>query len=180
MLFKSFHWLSHLGILAIMPCSTNMESVRVAFGGTILAFYILGAFSITTRTCCVWDNYSQLGVTSLGYYLPSHTAVSKKVVLQRGKAYATISKVIMGNVCFYSCFSEPQGVLAWWKETAQTRIRFFSFLVAESPWTSIKQSQILTTHNANRHCCIRFYTFAGQPLSRQLYPTRVRGVVAKY
>ena len=29
-----------------MPCSTNMESVRVVFGGMILVSYILGAFSI--------------------------------------------------------------------------------------------------------------------------------------
>ena len=65
--------------------------------------------------------------------------------------------------------SKPPGVSAWWKETAQTRIRFFSFLVAESPWTTIKQSQTLTTHNANRHCRVRFYTFVGQPLSKQLY-----------
>ena len=68
--------------------------------------------------------------------------------------------------------SKPQGVSAWWKETAQTRIRFFSSLVAESPWTSIKQSQTLTTHNTNRHCRVRFYTFVGQPLWKQLYIDR--------
>ena len=56
-----------------------------------------------------------------------------------------------------------------------TCVRFFSFLVAESSWTSIKQSQTLITHNANRHCRVRFYTFLGQPLSKQLYinPSRV-------
>ena len=32
---------------------------------------------------------------------------------KRGKAYATMSKVIMGNGGFYTCLSEPQGVLAW-------------------------------------------------------------------
>ena len=54
----------------------------------------------------------------------------EKVCLKykRGKAYATMSKVIMGNGGFYGCLSKP-----WWKETAQTFIRFFSFLVAESP-----------------------------------------------
>ena len=26
-----------------------------------------------------------------------------------------------------------------------------------------------TTHNTNRHCRVRFYTFVGQPLSKQLY-----------
>ena len=50
-----------------------------------------------------------------------------------GKVYVTLSDVIMGNGGFYWCLSEPQGVSAQWKETAQTRIRSFSFLVAESP-----------------------------------------------
>ena len=95
----------------------------------------------------------------------------ERLSYKRRKAYATMSKVIMGNDGFYGCFSEPQGVLACWKETAQTRIRFFSLLVAELPWTSIKQSQTLTTHGANRHCRVRFYTFLGQPLSKQLYLT---------
>ena len=45
----------------------------------------------------------------------------------------TMPDVIMGNGGFYSCLSETQGVSEWWKEAAQTRIRFFSFLVAESP-----------------------------------------------
>ena len=85
----------------------------------------------------------------------------------------TMSEVIMGNGGFYCCLSEPRGVLAWWKETVQTRIRFFSFLVAESPRTSIKQSQTLTTHDVNRHCRVRLYTFVGQPLSKQLYSRRV-------
>ena len=37
-----------------------------------------------------------------------------------------MSKVIMGNGGFYGCLSEPQGVSAWWKETAQTRVFFRS------------------------------------------------------
>ena len=41
-----------------------------------------------------------------------------------------MSKVIMGSAGFYGCLSEPQGVSAWWKETAQTRefviSRYFS------------------------------------------------------
>ena len=61
------------------------------------------------------------------------TAVSRKVVLRMGKAYVTMSEVIMGNGGFYCCLSEPQGVSAWWRETAQTSIRFFSFFPAESP-----------------------------------------------
>ena len=47
------------------------------------------------------------------------------------------------------------------KKTAQKQvcIRSFSFIVAKSSRTSIKQSQTLTTHNANRHCRVRFHTF---------------------
>ena len=28
---------------------------------------------------------------------------------------------------------------------------------------------MLTAHNTTRHCHVRFYTFVGQPLSKQLY-----------
>ena len=61
------------------------------------------------------------------------------------------------------CFSVVE------RKSTNTRIRSFSFLVAESPWTSIKQNQTLTTHNANRHYRVRFYTLVRQPLSKQLY-----------
>ena len=48
----------------------------------------------------------------------------------------TMQKVIMGDGGFY-CYliSEPQGVSAWWKETAQIRVVMLSpsFLVAELP-----------------------------------------------
>ena len=37
-----------------------------------------------------------------------------------------MTKVIMGNGGFYVCLSEPQGVSAWWKETAQTSVFTFS------------------------------------------------------
>ena len=57
----------------------------------------------------------------------------ERLSYKRGKAYATMSKVIMGNGGFYGCLSEARGVSAWWKETAQTSIHSFSFLVAESP-----------------------------------------------
>ena len=56
-----------------------------------------------------------------------YTAVSKKVVLQTVKSLRN-NVEIMVNGGFYGCSS----VSAWWRETAQTRIRFFSFLVAES------------------------------------------------
>ena len=41
---------------------------------------------------------------------------------KRGKADATMSKVITGNDCFYGCLIEPKGVSAWWKETPKTHV----------------------------------------------------------
>ena len=61
------------------------------------------------------------------------------------------------------CFSAVEG------NSTNTCIQNFSFRLAESPWTSIKQRQTLTTHNTNRHCRVRFYTLVRQPLSKQLY-----------
>ena len=45
---------------------------------------------------------------------------------------------------------------------------FFSFLVAEPPWTSINQNEALATHNANWDCRVRFYTLVEQSLLKQL------------
>ena len=36
---KSFHWLSHHGIWVIIPCSTNIVSVRVILGAFLFLFY---------------------------------------------------------------------------------------------------------------------------------------------
>ena len=44
----------------------------------------------------------------------------ERLSYKHGNAYATISKVIMGNGGFYGCLSKPQDVSVWWKETAQT------------------------------------------------------------
>ena len=63
-----------------------------------------------------------------------------------------------------------QGVSAWWKEKAQSRAFLLSrSFFAESPWTSFKQNQTLTAHNANRYGRVRFYKLVEQPLSKQLY-----------
>ena len=59
-----------------------------------------------------------------------YTAVSRKVVLQTGKSLRAMLKVVMSNGGFHSCLSEPLTISACWKETAQTRIHFFLFLVA--------------------------------------------------
>ena len=78
-----------------------------------------------------------------------------------------MSKVIMGNGGFYGCLFEPHGVSAWLKETAQTHVFLLSrsVLLNHLEPQSSKTTEILTTHNANRHCRVRFYTFLGQPLS---------------
>ena len=80
-----------------------------------------------------------------------------------------MSKVIMGNGGFYGRLSEPQGFSAWWKETAQTRIRFFLSLLLNHLEPQSSKAKLSPTHNANRHCRVRLYVFVGQPLSKQLY-----------
>ena len=52
--------------------------------------------------------------------LTYQAAVSRKVV--RGKAHATMWKVVMGNSGYYGCLIELQIVSAWRKETTQTRV----------------------------------------------------------
>ena len=46
----------------------------------------------------------------------------ERLSYKRGRAHATMSKVIKGNGGSYNCLIETQGVSAWWKETAQTRV----------------------------------------------------------
>ena len=62
----------------------------------------------------------------------------ERLSYKRWKAYATMSKGIMGNGGFYGSLSELQGVSAWRKETAQTRIRFFLVLCC---WIVLKLNQ---------------------------------------
>ena len=102
---------------------------------------------------------------------------------ERGRAYATMSKVIVGNSGFtvallnLRCFSVVEGNST---NRCIHAFSFMSFLVAESPWNSIKQSQTLTTHNTNRHCRVRFYSFVGQPLSKQLYTNMQRTNITSF
>ena len=66
-------------------------------------------------------------------FLAVAASIHTAVVLQKGKAYSTMSKVIMGNGGFCGCLIKPQGIITWWKEIAQSmRILSFSF-VPESP-----------------------------------------------
>ena len=50
----------------------------------------------------------------------------ERLSYKQGNAYATMSKIIVGNGGFYGCLIEPQGVSAWTKETAQTRVLMLS------------------------------------------------------
>ena len=86
---------------------------------------------------------------------------------KRGKAYSTMSKVIMGNGGFYGCLNEPHGVSSWGKETTQTHV----FVFSRSLLLNRLERQSIITHDANRHCRVSFYTFLVQPLSKQLYAT---------
>ena len=70
--------------------------------------------------------------------------------------------VILGNGSFYGCLIEPQGVSAWLKETAQTPIFLLSLSLMLNLEPQSSKNRTLTTHNANRHFRVRFYTFVGQ------------------
>ena len=64
MQFKSFHWLGNDGIWAIMPCSTNVVIVCVAFWGAFK--FILFLFSIILG---LYFNKTIIPVALVGYEL---------------------------------------------------------------------------------------------------------------
>ena len=86
-----------------------------------------------------------------------------------------MSKVIMGNGGFYSYLSEPQGVLAWWKETPQTRVFVLSrslllnhlkpqsskakLLLPIMPISVVAYAFTLLWDNLCRNSCIRLLVF---------------------
>ena len=80
-----------------------------------------------------------------------------------------MSKVIMGNGGFTGCMIEAQGVSACRRKKQKPVYSYFLLPPFSTPWTLIKQRQTPTTHNTNRHFRVRFYTFVGQPLSKQQY-----------
>ena len=93
----------------------------------------------------------------------------ERLSYKRGKAYATMLKVIMGNGSFTVAWANLKMFQRGGRKQHKHMYSFFLVPCCWSPWTSIKQSQTFTTHNANRHCRVHFYTFVGQPLSKQLY-----------
>ena len=76
----------------------------------------------------------------------------------------------MGNGGFYGYLSEPQGVSAWWNETAQSRIRFF---LIPCHWIALNLNQtkakLLLPIVPIGIVAYAFTLFVGQPLSKQLY-----------
>ena len=47
------------------------------------------------------------------------------------------------------------------------------FVFSRSLLLNHLEPRTLTSHNANRHCRVRFYTFVRQPLSKHLYTVGV-------
>ena len=89
------------------------------------------------------------------------------------KVYATMSKGIMGNPGQLLPDCSLRHLIM--TEGKNTNMCIYAFLL-ETLFISVKDHKIFTTHNTNRHCCVRFYACLGQPLSKQLYTFLVRGV----
>ena len=93
----------------------------------------------------------------------------ERLSYKRWKAHAKMSKVIMGNGVFTIAWAN----LKLFQRGGRKQHRhMYSFFLVPCCWIILnlnQASQTLTTHNANRHCRVRFNTFVGQPLSKQLY-----------
>ena len=92
----------------------------------------------------------------------------ERLTYKRWKAHAKMSKVIMGNGVFAIAWAN----LKLFQRGGRKQHRHMhSFFLGPCCWIILnlnQASQTLTTHNANRHCRVRFNTFVGQPLSKQL------------
>ena len=68
MQFESFHWLSHYGLWASIPRSTNMVNVRVIFLGAF-SFLVLSSFQYSRTSCkrppLLSDQFSKILKVSL-------------------------------------------------------------------------------------------------------------------
>ena len=66
----------------------------------------------------------------------------EKGCLTSGEKFTRQCRNLLWVMVVFTLPWEPQGASAWWKETAQTRIRSFSFLVAESlNWIALNLNQ---------------------------------------
>ena len=55
------------------------------------------------------------------------------------------------------------------REIMNTRVCAVSFYMLKHLELQSYNRKTTITHNSFRHCRVRFYTFVGQPLSKQLY-----------
>ena len=69
------------------------------------------------------------------------------------------------------CLIEGKGISSYSNWTKQHKHVFYAFPL----WNNINLNQGLKTKlspctpNTNRHCCIRFYAYVEQPVSKELY-----------
>ena len=96
-----------------------------------------------------------------------YTTVSRIVDQQNRKRQCRKVLWVMGFIILdqgFRCVSGVEG------NSTKKCIYTFSFLFGKHREPrSINQHQTLSIHITNRHCCVRFYAFVGQPLSKQLY-----------
>ena len=91
---------------------------------------------------------------------------------ERGKAYATMSKVAIGNGGFTVAWLN---LMEFQRGGRKQPKHAFPCFFLPCRWITLKLIQsskalTITTHNTNQHCRARFYVFVG-PLSQQLYIT---------
>ena len=94
----------------------------------------------------------------------------ERLSCKRRKAYATMSKVIMGNGSFYSCLIKPWGVSAWWKGTTQKSV----FL--HSPSLLLNHLE----HQSSKENSYYIVAYAFTVLRDNLYPNSFLRYVQKF
>ena len=90
---------------------------------------------------------------------------------ERGKAYATMSKVAIGNGGFTVAWLN---LMVFQRGGRKQPKHAFPCFFLPCRWITLKLIQsskalTITTHNTNQHCRVRFCAVVGQLLSKQLY-----------
>ena len=138
-----------------------MSTIKIVV--VVCALIVEFIYLVACLAYLAWQWMKEQGISCMALSVKFIQLFRERLSCKWGKAYATMSKVIMVKCSFYGCLSEPQGVSAWWKETAQTRV----FVLP--PSLLLNHFNRLLAHNTTRHCRVRFYASVGQPLSKQLY-----------
>ena len=97
---------------------------------------------------------------------------------ERGKAYATMSKVTIGNGGFTVALVNLEVFQRGGRKQHRHVFMLFPSLSLNHLEIQSSKALTLTTHNTNQHCRALFYTFVG-PLSKQLYITVVYQSIPK-